>query len=269
MSSIPETAISILLEMGHRCATGDEGVAALLQQIAPFDAINRLHWSDWDRASQHLSAPDLAALVRGITVAEDRLSWSGGSVSAAIWVFRLQERDAVLAEETGDWVLGHTNNPWLPIGTQNFAARSLAEFRTRSVRHQQQIKDGLDAQQASERSAAEFREKLARQRHRAAQLWRSESRAAFLRALAFLSIRQQLAQLAQDQEFPVEWYLTKLACAATPDVLTQVHEEIRVALLEKLKGRHRGPWGSFKKRLRASLGGRLMPWDRTPWFRGG
>jgi len=272
MSTIPETAVNILLEVGHRCATGDEDVAALLQQVAPFDAINRLHWSDWDLASQRLATADLAALVRGVTIAEEGLlGWSGGSVSAAIWVFRkLQERDAVLAEEMADWVLRHTTNPWLPFGTQNFGACSLAEYRNRSAHRQQQIKEGLDAQEASERRAAEFREKLTRQRHRAAQLWRTETRAAFLRTLEALPIPEQLAQLARDQEFPPQWYPTKLASAATPDVLAQLDEDIRLALLEKLKGRHRGPWGSFKTRLRASLGdkwgGRASPSDRKPWF---
>lgn len=89
----------------------------------------REHWTD---AAQNLSLAELAALIRLLTLAETAIpGWSAGSVSPVIWLFHVYARSEGAATDTlADWVLAHALNDYLPYGTSNHGAMSLAELRT-------------------------------------------------------------------------------------------------------------------------------------------
>ena len=64
-----------------------------------------------------------------------------------------------------------------------------------------------------------------------------------------MSIRDQLVQIAEDDTNAPTYYPTKCADSADLSVIESLKPETQLALAMKLKGKHRGPWGAFKKRL--------------------
>lgn len=78
-------------------------------------SVMRAWRENWTRVALALDGPELDALIRLLTVAEHQLrGWSGGSVSAVIWLFPVYARsNPDSADELGEWVLGHTANDWL------------------------------------------------------------------------------------------------------------------------------------------------------------
>ena len=100
---------------------------------------------DWTHAAQDLSLAELAALIRLLTLAETAiLGWGCGSVSPVIWLFPVYVRSEGAAEDTlADWVLRHTSNGYLPYGTNNCGAKSVAELRAaRVVSNQMRVAGG-------------------------------------------------------------------------------------------------------------------------------
>ena len=96
-----------------------------------FGHIMRQSSEFWRNAVRPLSDFELESLVRTLTIAErDFPAFGGGSVSGVIFAFhQLQERTQSSLDELADWVLAHTNNPYVPFGTSNHSARSLSELR--------------------------------------------------------------------------------------------------------------------------------------------
>ena len=85
----------------------------------------------WKHAAQDLSLAELAALIRLLTVAETTIpGWTAGSVSPVIRLFHVYVLFEGAAEDTlADWVLGNTSNGYLPYGTSNHGAKTVAELR--------------------------------------------------------------------------------------------------------------------------------------------
>ena len=85
----------------------------------------------WDSVAEAISDAELEALIRAVTMAERAFpSFSGGSVSGVIWLFRrLEHRKQCRPDALADWVLANTTNDWAPFGSYNNGhARSLAEW---------------------------------------------------------------------------------------------------------------------------------------------
>lgn len=270
MRTIPGKLISLLIDFGLRPSEGKRMRDDVEKNANAFKSITSLHWSDWDGTTRLMPDADVIALFRGIILVEQMLGWSQGSVDASIWVFReIHRRNVTCKDEIADWALANTNNPYIPFGTQNFGAHSLAEYWRRSEEHQRSIKQGLEEVSESERRAQKEREKTAQQCRHAAELRHGHVRDQFLKSLETLSINEQLQLLANDTEFPIQWYPTRLACAANAQIINRLDHSLRMTLLAKLKGRHRGPWGNFKRRLRSSFGEPRKAddlWNRQPWF---
>jgi hypothetical protein len=238
--------------------------AVTIAELGPFGRINRLPPADWNRATAGLHVENLFPLIRGLTLAERQHRWIGGSVAAVIWVFHeLERRAPSLAEVAADWVLANTLNPYLPFGCQNYGARSLAEYREASQLHAQKIQRGLVAQRESEARAAREREIRSQRRSRAALLRRSDVRERIIQELGKIALKEQLELIASDPLYPANFYPTRCADSASFQVVASLSKETRLALLTKLKGKQRGPWGKLKRRLREI---EVLPWDRMPWF---
>ena len=127
---IPESTLSKLIEIGASLEWDDPTLVPRLNEIKNEDYTNRLHWREWNTVTAKLSIDEIVSLIKGLVAAEEKLRWTGGSVSAVIWVFReLERRDHILAAEVAEWILNHSSNPWVPFGSSNFGAKSLEELR--------------------------------------------------------------------------------------------------------------------------------------------
>jgi hypothetical protein len=123
-----------LIELGRAVDGNAEGTEELLRGLAYDEWIN---WSmpapSFDQAMR-LPTDELEMLIRGLVTAETRLHWAGGSVASGIRLFGILEgRDAMRADELGDWILQHTDNPYLPCGWRSEGQRTMADYRRVSL----------------------------------------------------------------------------------------------------------------------------------------
>jgi len=135
--------IQHLVEIGETESFDDGEQLPVRFPLSRSGAFMRLAPQSWYDIASSLDGEQLVALIKTLTVFEQRLpNFNAGSVSPVIWLFRkLSERSSEDLTPVIDWVLAHTENPYLPFGTNNLSAKSLAELRVLSAR-------------AAERSAA-------------------------------------------------------------------------------------------------------------------
>ena len=100
--------VKILVEIGRSGDSDKPAIAARLESFGRYDSINSKRLITW-----RMPTNDLAALTKGLVLAERHHSWIGGSGASAIWTFReLQRRDSELADKVANWILPRTQNPW-------------------------------------------------------------------------------------------------------------------------------------------------------------
>ena len=83
-----------------------------------------------------------------------------------------------------------------------------------------------------------------------------------IESLNKLPILEQLKVVAEDQVHVPNFYPTKIADSATIEVISNLGLDHRMKLVRLLKGKQKGPWGKFKKRL---LSITEHDWDKRPW----
>jgi hypothetical protein len=126
--------VDALVRVGRQSGLDVHSAPAELDSLRGEDAINRLHWREWDAVTGTMVIEDLVALAKALTVCEERFRWTGGSVAAVIWVYReIEHRDRPLARQVADWILARTSNPWAPFGTMNLGARSIDQYDERAA----------------------------------------------------------------------------------------------------------------------------------------
>jgi hypothetical protein len=262
---ISSNVLQPLIAIGKSGDPDDTMTAAHLEAIGSFDWINREASSSWAEITREMPIDDMVALVKGLVLAEDYHRWIGGSVAAAIWVFReLVMRNPALADDVANWILPRTSNPWVPFGSQNHGARSVDEYSTVQQRRSECILAGLAEERASEHRAQMERLSRESQREQSARARYSNVRKQFIAELNILTIEAQLRRLATDEAHSVEFYPTRIADAANSEVINSLDEGTRILLWKKLKGKKRGPWKNFKKRLLSTF--QSNPWNRKDWF---
>ena len=128
--------IQHLVEIGETERFDDGEQLPVRFPLSRSGAFMRLAPQSWYDVASSLDAEQLVALIKTLTVLEQRLpNFRAGSVSPVIWLFRkLSERSSEDLTPVIDWVLAHTENPYLPFGTNNLSAKSLAELRALSAR---------------------------------------------------------------------------------------------------------------------------------------
>lgn len=95
----------------------------------------RLAPHSWYEVAVSLDDAQLIACIKALTVLERLPNFSAGSVSPVIWLFRkLSERSPDDLTSVIDWILTHTDNPYLPFGSHNLGAQSLVELHALSAR---------------------------------------------------------------------------------------------------------------------------------------
>jgi hypothetical protein len=213
------------------------------------------HESESKDVVESLAIVELAALIKD-AFCEERFRWSGGSVSPAIEMFRfLNKRGGPkVADAVADWILPRKTNEYLPYGLNKRGAQSAKEFRKILIEEQAFSRQSLaeEAELARQRNIDRARRKA--QRFASVRDRNSDTREILKDDLSHLAVEDQLQRLIDDQEYSVEFYPTCLAGATTHDVITSLNANSKLAVLERLKGKHRGPWGGLKKRLLVSLG---------------
>jgi hypothetical protein len=88
-----------------------------LERFEHSDDLNHLSWYTWDDVAARLSLPDLILLTQLFTVPQREFRWCGGSVAAAIWLFKsVERREPRVAALLAEWIVPRTTNECLPTG---------------------------------------------------------------------------------------------------------------------------------------------------------
>jgi hypothetical protein len=245
--NIPDEAIAALIRIGaSRTSTPPE---ELMDSVSGFDAINRLGRADWIAAAKDLSEGAHRALAKGLVLAEESHRWAGGSVAAAIWVFSaFEDKFPNHAEELADWMLVHSNNQWVPLGTNRGSARSMQQVRERnSCRAEYKQQKALEETKHSELKAAKeaARQRLIHYRERV-QKALSEVRQDLLKQLELLPGAARIEHLAWDDENPLSFYPASLVAEAD-DAWGAIAPETRDTLLARASSIPRGEWREWWK----------------------
>jgi hypothetical protein len=113
----------------------------------------------WYRVFDAHSHQDVIFLIKSLTLLEKFKPFTAASVSPVIWLFRrLADFDA--KTELIDWILENTNNCYLPFGSPNHGAKSLAEFQRITRNIESRLQSQRDAESA--RHLADKNRKAAR-----------------------------------------------------------------------------------------------------------
>ena len=153
-TKLPQDLIEQLVAIG---ASGQVDEAADVFSPVPSahsGAFMRLAPAAWYEVAALLDDSQLIACVKALTVLERLPNFRAGSVSPVIWLFRvLEERSVDDLTVVVDWVLSHTANPYLPFGSNNYGARSLAELGALSARAGERALERRQAEASRHREA--------------------------------------------------------------------------------------------------------------------
>ena len=221
------------------------------------------------RAAFDLSNDQIALLLKALVFLEKRFKWSGGSVAGVIWVYRVLEMrnpDRTWLDHLTAWILENTSNPYNPFGTRvTRGAVNYSDYLIKDRAHRvkaainQKVEDQRQAEAAKQREAfANFQSRVAGERYDGALRKQIDL------LLSLETLEEQISFVALNS-YPAHWYPPSLANSCSLEFLKTLPIKTRKALVFRLLPKRRGPWGKFKKRLRASMG----DWDRlseSGWY---
>lgn len=227
--------------------------------------LKTLEW--WESHIDGISTKSLINLQKGLTIAVKELRWGGGSVASGISLFSMfldRNPPVELVDETAAWIIKNTSNAYVPFGTMvTLGAKNYTEFAKLSQRRDALIQEELSRDCEFEKNAKALRDKRNQLRSKCAQLRDDPERIKLIEKLNGMSIKAQLEHISKDDAHAVNYYPTRCANLADLTVIESLSEETKATLAKKMIGKHRGPWGAFKKRLLSVTGpvGLKTPWD--------
>ena len=242
--------VTKLISVGKKIT---DSISPDISSLARYDYINRIGPTNCEKVASHLSNEDLIYLIKGIIYVERKLKWTGGSVASGILFFKmLIERNVSInkIDEISAWIIKNTKNPYSPFGTLiSMGAKNYSEYKNLSHKRQLLIQYELEQDKKFEKEAKKQREMRKRIRSYSAKCRNSPKREDLIKSLNGMSIRDQLILISKDEKYLPNFYPTKCADSADLTVIKSLPEEVIYALANKMKGKYRGPWGAFKKRL--------------------
>ena len=253
MKQLPEIIRDKLIAIGQDVRKGVQPHFADVEYLQPYDAINRKSPEFWHNVAAGINDEQLSSLICALTYVENHLRWLGGSASGVIWLFKsLVSRGAsiTLLDEVSSWVIKHTQNPYNPFGMRDgLGARNYSEYKILSQKRQLLIQHKLEEDKKKHKIAEKQRKRRKELRLLNTQHRDSSERKKLIEILNRMSLRDQLILISKDDKHLPNFYPTKCATSADITVIESLPKEVRYALAHKMKGKYRGPWGTFKKRL--------------------
>lgn len=127
-TGIPKGFLARLVEIGREERYTELEFIGSAVPSAQRGEFMRLRPDSWIEAISQLSESDTVFLIKALTKLERYPDFRAGSASPVIWIFR-GLKNAAERVDLIDWILANTENDYLPFGSQNHGAKSLAEYR--------------------------------------------------------------------------------------------------------------------------------------------
>ena len=250
-----------LITIGRSIENNAEPSGPLIHSLEPYSDINMLNPGKAVNESTNLANDELISLLLGITYVERELKWSGGSVAVTNHLFPLLlTRDIAIEQinNTADWIVKNTDNGHLRVyPVHESDARSYydsdSKYREAMERKEAAIQC-LAREKAAERKRTEIEAEKQRQKRESRRIAgnhhrNSPIRTELINKLNDMPAHDRMVMIAKDDIYAPNFYPTKCAASASMGVIESLSNEVKQILVLKFKGRHRGPWGAFKKRL--------------------
>jgi len=247
---IDEIIIKKFIEVGKELEDDLSRAIPIFHKLKNNSDVNTIGPTKCHIIANDLTNTDLCYLIKSIVIAESLFKWVGGSASSSIWLFReLQSKDYSISINLANWILPRTNNYYVPFGFNNHGAKTYYEYLEISKKRSEQFSRSIEFKNKQEDIASKEREKRKQQQKLSAELRKTNERKNFVDMLKNHSVTEQIKILAMDDKYSIGFYPTSVATKSTDEILKHLNQEIILKLLVKLKGKHKGPWGSFKRRL--------------------
>jgi hypothetical protein len=244
----------MLIAVGKCIEENSEPSKALIDSLAPHSRVSsRSRLTNSEFCS--FTNVELILLLKGLVYAERELDgWWCGSVSSVKAVIdALQTRDIDIEQfnELADWFF-HNSKGWYAMGRRYKNPRD----RYGSDAEYQRAMDAArawgqrDEHRKQREKDAEGERQLRKARRLASHRDRnSPVRPEIISKLSNMNIHDQLAMIAEDDTYAPNFFPGKCASSARIEEIESLSANIKEKLVLKLKGKQRGPWGGFKKRL--------------------
>ncbi len=237
-----------------------------ISNLVRYSRINRMGKKTRSDEISNSSSEKIISLLIGIIYVERELKWFGGSAAGSIWIFAellTRNENIEQIDRVAKWIIKNTRNQYSPFGTQiTLGARNYSEYiklsNERDILIQKEVAKDKDIELEA------LKQRNVRQEKRAlnAQLRSKVERVTLIKRLQGMSVKDQLLLISNDEVYAPTFYPTKCADSATTDIIRTLSNDAKYRLVIKLKGKHRGPWGAFKKRLISESG---VVSDRAQW----
>jgi len=246
-----------LISIGHTIEINGDISDDLINSLKPYRHVNLSVWLTFGRIKK-LTKQELVELLKGLVLFEKRCDWSAGSVASTKYLQPIIlslgiDEDKVL--EVFSWVVQNTDNDHA-----SYMAKDILKAKTYSG--YLNLCACRDAQsQATAKHVHSIHKKAVAQRKKRKQIRKymhkrrsTHIRTELINRLDKMPVHDQLILISHDDVYLPNFYPTKYAASANINIIKALPDETKRALILKMKGKFRGPWGKFKKRLILAYG---------------
>ena len=223
-----------------------------LESFQRRDFINRQHGDTWRSLMSGKSDTELIAIYKALILLEGELNWIGGSVAAAIWIYKIiQQRNLDVDYELANFGLQNCTNPYIPFGSSYYGPRTILEYMQYS------------REKAKQKAAKSYKYEKLLERVEGRKQKRSQA-IAQLRNLTFeergqirkdlmdkyksASISERFELIANDEKYPPEYYPMEWIDVSKDEIL-KLPIKLVEALFDKLSTKTKGAWKRFAQNL--------------------
>jgi len=235
--------------------------------------------TEWYRGISNLTIDELSALLRGLVMVLDLSRLDPGlhreNAIQIRWIFHyIQDKDFMLnssldfSTRLADYLLSNTNRCDVPLGSEsNFGAKSYKELIRNRVAFRRMREYTLDRIRTRKAIGEIHRNIRRKQCKNTASNKGTPTHEKRIEELKALTVYEKLKIIANDDQYSIGFYPGSIAHEATPEVIAELDETIKLMLLAKLKGKRKGPWKVLKKKLLESFRESDRDYHSTPWNR--
>ena len=251
----------LLISVGKVIEDGSELPNLLINSLKPHSQINLLPHEKAISEINSFTNKELILLLKGLTYVEGKLEWPGGSVAVSKPIFDVlctREIGVEQVNELSDWIIDNSGNFFNQV--RRVHESNLRGYYDSDSEYKKAIKRKNEASACAQRKQEEQRKRSRKEaddqrgkreasRFASHQHRNTPDRAELVSQINDMPVHDQLATIAEDDVHAPNFYPTKCASSASVEIIESLPSNIKEKLVLKLKGRQRGPWGGFKKRL--------------------